>query len=309
MRSSIIIPTVNREQELRRLLDSFVIQERQADEIIIVEQGTKQTESLVKTYAQLPITWVFSDVKSLTRARNIGVEKATGDIIGFLDDDIVLDSKYIASMHQFFEKQSNALGVQGIITNFAEGHTQKVGGNTLVYSVYNVLAKFFLLNNSSRKNKLLLSGRNQYARHVQGVTTCEWLSGIGNYRKSVFEKFRFDELLKGYALGEDKFFSYQLHEAHPGSLYIDPAMKCEHHHAQEGRPKDREWVAMRVQYTYYLWKKFFRKRGIHAFAAFWWANLGDLVMAVFSIILRKNKPEFLLWHVQEYWKLIWKQSN
>lgn len=298
---SFIIPTLNRPQELKRLLDSFVAQTVRPDEIIVVNQG-----EFLPDYQSVKQCQV--DFKSLTKARNFGVKQSVGDIVCFLDDDVVLDKEYVKNILNFFTIHPEALGVQGLITNFEEGHVKKVGGNVLVYWLYNLFAKIFLLNNSSSKNRLLLSGRNQYASRVENIINCEWLSGIGNYRRSVFEQFKFDEDLAGYALGEDKLFSFPIFEKYPKSLFLDPSIKCEHHHADFGRPKNKEWVEMKVNYTYYLWNKLFFKKRCLASLAYWWANFGDLLVVLFSLIIAKNNPKFLWWHIVSYWKILWKKA-
>mgnify|MGYP001248745272 CR=1 FL=1 len=308
MHTSFIIPTVDRAKDLERLLKSFGNQTKKPHEIIIVEQGNVTSKELVEKFSSLHIKYFKVDFISLTKARNFGIEKSAGDVVGFLDDDIILDEKYVEKIEDFFRENPDALGVQGVITNFEEGHTKKVGGNTLVYKMYNFLAKIFLLNNSSTKNRLLLSGRNQYASRVEKITNCEWLSGIGNYRKIVFEEFTFDESLKGYALGEDKLFSYPIFEKYPTSLFVDPEITCEHHHADSGRPKDKKWVEMKITYTYYLWTKLFKKRGLQARLAYIWANIGDMKIVFFLVLLRQNSFKFYFWHVKGYWNLIWKKN-
>ncbi len=304
MKISFIIPTIDRSQELQRLLQSFLKQTRQPDEIIVVEQGTGTAEKMIADFADLQINYFKVDFKSLTKARNFALKKTSGEIISFLDDDIVLEPNYVEKLVEFFDKHPQALGVQGLITNFAEGHRQKVGGSKLVYKIYNIFAKIFLLNNSSDKNKLLISGRNQYASQVASLENCQWLSGIGNYRRQVFSEFAFDENLQGYALGEDKLFSYPIFEKYPHSLYLDPKIKCEHHHASYGRPQGKDWVEMKINYTYYLWQKLFKSKGFLAYLSYFWANLGDLIIVFISVILRENKFKFWWWHVCGYMKVL-----
>ncbi|HAT03337.1 MAG TPA: hypothetical protein DCS29_00980 [Candidatus Magasanikbacteria bacterium] len=305
MKVSFVIPTLNRVNELERLLQSFLYQTQKPDEIIIVEQGDEHLSTIgLKHHNTLPIHIYNVDFESLTKARNFGVEKSSGDIIGFLDDDIVLTKNYVENIKRFFSSHPGTLGVQGVITNFRQGHTKKVGGNPFVYSLYNVFAKFFLLNNSSDKNRLLWSGRNQYASKVNKIMNCEWLSGIGNYHRRVFDEFTFDEFLDGYALGEDKLFSYPISEKYQKSLCVDPEIQCEHHHAPLGRPQDKKWVEMKIYYTYYLWSKLFKKRGFFAYLAFFWASVGDLFIVFFSVILFQNTFKFLWWHIICYAKLL-----
>lgn len=301
---SIIIPTVDRSTSLGALLTSFEKQSILPQEIIIVHQGTDALEDLFSVYGSLPLRYIFQEHTSLTAARNRGVQESTGSIIGFLDDDIVLDPNYISSIHSFFEAHPHALGVQGLITNFEEGHAKKVGGKRNIYRLYNFFAKFFLLNNSSRKNKLLLSGRNQYASRVQKVTSCQWLSGIGNYRRVVFDTYEFDESLGGYALGEDKLFSYPIFKDHHQSLFIDPSIRCEHHHADGGRPEEKKFVEMKIWNTYYIWKTLLSDKGVLAYMAFWWANLGDLILVFFAVLSQKSRFSFWWHHVTGYTRLL-----
>jgi len=205
LKISFVIPTLNRPQELKRLLDSFACQSLKPDEIVIVDQGGGLYNfTTLQLYNSLNIKYHNVDFHSLTKARNFGVKKASGDIAGFLDDDIILDKDYVKNILLFFDQHPHARGVQGLITNFKVGHVEKVGGSKFVYKLYNLFAKVFLLNNSSSRNKLLMSGRNQYAYDVKDVQACQWLSGIGNYKREVFDEFSFDENLKSYALGEDK---------------------------------------------------------------------------------------------------------
>ena len=304
---SFIIPTLNRSAELRRLLESFSVQTVKPDEIIIVDQGREADNLIIKQFNNLAIKHQLVGFQSLTKARNFGVAKASGEIICFLDDDIVLAPDYVEKVLAFFAQFPASLGVQGVIANFEEGHARKVGGNSLVYKIYNLLAKIFLLNNSSATNKLLWSGRNQYASRVVKVMNCEWLSGIGNYRRQIFQEFKFAENLQSYALGEDKLFSYPIFLKYPQSLFVDPAIRCEHHHPADGLGKSREWVEMKIKYTYYLWKQLFSKRGFLAYLSYFWANLGDLLVVFISVLLGQNKFRFWWWHVRGYFNLIWKK--
>ena len=299
-----VIPTIDRLQELKKLLASFATQTVKPYEIVIVDQSKEPFTGWLKEFKDLPLKIYPVNFQSLTKARNYGVSRCGGDVIGFLDDDIILDKDYVKNILQFFVVYPQALGVQGLITNFEVNHTAKVGGNRFIYRLYNWFAKIFFLNNSSRTNRLLWSGRNQYASRVDKVARCEWLSGIGNYRREVFDEFSFDENLDGYALGEDKLFSYPIFEKHSDSLFLDPAMKCEHHHNVSGQPQSRAWVKMKVCYTYYLWNKFFRKHGFLAYFSYIWANIGDLITVLFSIILYQNRPKFFWWHLVEYSKIV-----
>ncbi len=311
MSVSIIVPTIpERIDELTRLLDSCRDLSRKPKEILIVAQDVSDTDAYAQRVApyhhSLSTRIIYLTERNLPAARNHGVTEATGEYIAFLDDDIILDDTYVERIESFFSSHPSALGVQGVITNFTEGHTKKVGGRGFVYRLYNAFAKVFQLNNSSTKNKVLASGRSQYASTVEDITEAQWLSGIGAYKKNVFVPHQFDESLGGYALGEDKLFSYALSKQYPGTLFIDPSITCRHEYGVAGRPASNEWVAMKVRNTYYFWDMHVRSRGIYTRLAFFWASLGDIVVALLSVFAGGKFFSFFLAHVREYGRLFFR---
>lgn len=80
---SIIIPTYRRQESLRKLLRSLEADKRHYLEIIVVFQGERNTKRLRN------VKVVYLDIPSTTHAMNVGVRKAKGDLILFLDDDVL----------------------------------------------------------------------------------------------------------------------------------------------------------------------------------------------------------------------------
>lgn len=86
---SIIIPTFNGEKTIQRSLDSVLKQTYSGFEVIVVDNGsTDTTLQILKRYCKLDsrIT-VYSSSKGRSNARNLGLTKAKGNFIQFLDDD------------------------------------------------------------------------------------------------------------------------------------------------------------------------------------------------------------------------------
>ena len=84
---SLIVTTFNRENELKRFLDSIVVQEVQKFEVILVNQGviSENIRDIFKKF-----NWTVIDTGSqipLSIARNIGLTHHKGKYIGFPDDD------------------------------------------------------------------------------------------------------------------------------------------------------------------------------------------------------------------------------
>ncbi len=109
---SIIIPVYNVENYLERCLNSLVNQTLQNIEIIIINDGsTDNSENIIKNYLEK-----YPDmIKSFTtgnvgpaKARNIGLENATGEYIGFVDsDDYVSENMYEKLYNKAKEENSD----------------------------------------------------------------------------------------------------------------------------------------------------------------------------------------------------------
>lgn len=90
---SVVIPTHNRPQALGHAVASVAGQTRQADEIVIVDDGsTPPVDPSPFTDGQLTVIVVRNESSlGAAGARNAGVSAATGEFIAFLDDDDTWD--------------------------------------------------------------------------------------------------------------------------------------------------------------------------------------------------------------------------
>lgn len=84
---SVIIPTYNRENHVTKAIQSVIDQTYNNIEIIVVDDGsTDNTRNIVSTY-QDKIIYIYKNNGGVSSARNIGISKAKGDYISFLDSD------------------------------------------------------------------------------------------------------------------------------------------------------------------------------------------------------------------------------
>jgi glycosyltransferase involved in cell wall biosynthesis len=85
---SLIVPTVGRTAELMRLLESLRDQTYRRFEVIVVDQNAddRVANVIAKSATGLPIIHLRSEPGAST-ARNAGLSHATGDVIGYPDDD------------------------------------------------------------------------------------------------------------------------------------------------------------------------------------------------------------------------------
>ena len=84
---SVVIPTFNRINYLRRALDSVVAQTRPVTEIIVVDDGSTDgtTDSVRKRYPEVKV--IRQANHGVSHARNTGIRNAAGDWVAFLDSD------------------------------------------------------------------------------------------------------------------------------------------------------------------------------------------------------------------------------
>jgi glycosyltransferase involved in cell wall biosynthesis len=99
VRISVVIPTFNRRDRLQRLLEALAAQEiDEPFEVVVVSDGsTDGTDAyLTGPTVPLPIRVVLQTNQGPAAARNGGVEQACGDLVVFIDDDVVPVPAFLA---------------------------------------------------------------------------------------------------------------------------------------------------------------------------------------------------------------------
>ncbi len=85
---SIVIPLYNKKAHIKRTLDSVISQEMTNFELIVIDDGsTDGSGEIVKDYNDPRITLISQENKGVSKARNLGILKAQGNLIAFLDAD------------------------------------------------------------------------------------------------------------------------------------------------------------------------------------------------------------------------------
>jgi len=97
---SVIIPVYNREHTIARALDSAIVQRYQADEIIVVDDGSEDgTLTIINGYKEVQIIKHEKNI-GVAAARNTGIRAARNEWIAFLDsDDVWKPSKLQNNLH------------------------------------------------------------------------------------------------------------------------------------------------------------------------------------------------------------------
>lgn len=117
---SIIITSYNTERlkDIFELFDSIRTQTYSNIETIFVAERSRELYERVKEYVDqnaIPIVQIIFNEREcgLSESRNLGIMHAKGDIIGFVDDDVVLSNSWAGAVTKALSKDNNIIGVTG----------------------------------------------------------------------------------------------------------------------------------------------------------------------------------------------------
>lgn len=99
---SLIIPVYNRPNEVEELLDSLTRQSETNFEVVIVEDGSKETcQHVVEAFKdKLDVSYSYIPNGGPGNARNYGAKQSKGDYLIVLDSDCILPPDYIKSVNK-----------------------------------------------------------------------------------------------------------------------------------------------------------------------------------------------------------------
>lgn len=102
---SIIIPTLNSEKTIDRLLDSIVDQEPHEKEILIVDGGS--VDKTLTVAGRYPVEVFYERKRGIGAARRTGVLKASGRYVAFIDSDCRAPSNWLSDLTDEIRKASS----------------------------------------------------------------------------------------------------------------------------------------------------------------------------------------------------------
>ena len=250
---SVVVSTHNRPVSLARTVRSILSQSYKPLELIIVNDGeTEVAADLSVLIEDADIRYIYRrlDRASLPASRNAGAEAANGDVILFLDDDVELASDFLQQLAEMYQAdlpaasdeggsgyQVDGIGAIGTDVGLVpSGPIRKKIWDFLMFMVGHTrwmprrcLAAYRLL-------PLSLRGRLRPARFIIG--------GRLSLRRHVIEAIKFNEDFAGYAVAEDRDFSYRATQKF--ALFVAPELKLIHHCELQAKPDWYSWGEMMV---------------------------------------------------------------
>jgi GT2 family glycosyltransferase len=126
---SVVIVTCGRPHAVERCVGSVVACEYVNAEIVVVENRPRSEatrDMLLSRYPREPnLRYVEEPRHGASRARNAGLAVAEGDIVAFLDDDVVVDAAWLEHCVEAFQAADDIACVTGLILPLTlESHSQ-----------------------------------------------------------------------------------------------------------------------------------------------------------------------------------------
>ena len=109
MKISVIIPVYNSSTYLRKCLDSVVNQTLKDIEIIVINDGsTDDSKNIIEEYSckYKNIIFIDQENKGIGKTRNIGIKKATGEYITFVDSDDYIKENMLEEYYKYAKKHN-----------------------------------------------------------------------------------------------------------------------------------------------------------------------------------------------------------
>ena len=279
---SVIICTKNRPKDIERCVESISMQSCKPFEILIIDSSTNEkTEKLSYAWNEkIEIKYYHTD-PGLTKQRNIGVSLAKGDIFAFFDDDVILSKDYFQNMINYFSENPTVSGANGYLINY-----EKVG------LIFRIVRKIFMLTSEGKSGKMKKSGFADFLdpRYVKSYKKTNILAGYNMiFRKSVFEKYLFDESLEGSSLMEDVQFSNIVSKSF--KLVCLRNASIIHQRSESERVNNRNFFKMLVYNHFLIFYKDVKKSNVDWFFYFY-SQIGILLMCFYWTIKLKNMLAF-----------------
>jgi len=290
---SIIVPTKDRPNDLRNLLLTLLNLRYRPIEIIIVDdsrtdEALKVIQSLKREFEKhdIKVYYVKGDGEGLTSARNMGLSIANGDIICFLDDDVlILDPNAIDKIVEFFTVTPEAMCVQPFVIH---PHRSQGIRRTLGNAVRKALCLDY---RSPDKCEIRRCYSSVFPSEVRRVVKATRVMGCAFCCRSiVFKYVKFDTYLKKAGYYEDADFSSNVIRTFgKNSINLIPFVIVYHKVTPVARLSTEQQVNMSITYWTYTFLKNQYNSSILNLIAFLYALCGMLIHTVLDTIVGRKK--------------------
>ena len=128
---TVILTTYNRAMLLGRAITSILAQTLSDFELLVIDDAsTDQTPAVMATFADPRLHYIRQTTNGgVSVARNVGIERATGAYIAFIDDDDTIEPTFLAEVHASLAQSPQSVGFlwtwKYVATQTATGENRK----------------------------------------------------------------------------------------------------------------------------------------------------------------------------------------
>jgi len=196
---SIIVPSYNSEKTIEKNIKSLLKQDYKGKyEIIVVDKSTDKTPEIVSKF---PVKLIKQKSKGVSAARNLGVKRAKGKIVAFIDSDCIAPKDWLTNL----------------LKTLSDKNVVAVSGTYKTKNKESIIAKF--------------AGYEIEQRHerMKNLETIDFVGGFNcAYKKDVFLKT--GGFNTRFAQSEDGEFSYRVSKK--GKIKFNSSAYVYHYHPE-----------------------------------------------------------------------------
>jgi glycosyltransferase involved in cell wall biosynthesis len=223
MKATVVIPTYNRAARLGDLLRCLTNQGEALARVVVCDDGSSDdTPEVVRSFAgRLPVVYAHQENRGFRagQARNLGIARAVGEVIVFVDDDVLVAPDFVAShvaAHAGNARPRVALGYRS--RSFDAPHDQPTLDDIL---------------RAEPDDRVADLGPDGHGLSTHSTPWFFVYSCNFSIRRGVMDA-RFDESFVGWGM-EDIELGYRLHRE---GYELVPAPRARVLHIEDPRPRD-----------------------------------------------------------------------
>lgn len=296
-RISVVTPTLYRPDDVAALLENLSRQTLAPLELILVDgapAGKNETQEVVSSRLAgeaFPYECKYVRYGGGTAIqRNAGIDRARGDFIAFIDDDIRLEPDFFERMLEVYtaDVERRIGGVAGYITNqFLNAETSPR------WKMYRRL-RLFTTYEPGRYDYQSGYPINRYLQPPhEGVRDIDFMgSNCALWRRAVFEEgLRFAEFFRDYGMLEDAHFA--LRAGRKWKIVECGKARCLHLHSAGGRIDSRRWARKTAVNYRYVFVDVVPRRTLAQEARFWRVQFVDLARLLRHAAVTRTRQDWL----------------
>jgi glycosyltransferase involved in cell wall biosynthesis len=261
-----LIPTRNRPNEIRKLLQSLVGQ--RIEQIVVCSSGDDLSSTISEFDDDLPIMHIVAEPGQINQ-KMVALERLKGDLdwVIFSDDDVYYPRDFLLRLNNFLEtqKSSNLLGIGFQI------HSKTTLKNNFFRFVFCSLFRI----QTGKPGSVQRTGECISYVHYDSTIETEWLNGASVWRLSEVLKYDSPARFTKYAAYEDAVFSHG--RFRKGALLYIPELQIHY-----SNPEELTRLDHRTFKSYCLWKLYFVIEFKLSIVKYLWSTLGFTLLYALS---------------------------